>query len=177
MTQCPFTVLYTVYSYILVCLVCVCVCYNSVVIYILIPSWGSLHTPYRNQFSHRRPPAATATSSECWVAQESYGGNSWCAHSRTRTDTRSEKFSDNAGNDETCPLVNVAPNSFKWNSLSTSGCTCHCQPTNKLCLLHCSPKILIPLNVYVYTCPWKCMLLCDTVCDHVLWEMFFSMMT
>lgn len=51
-----------------------CVCYNSVVIHILIPSWGSLHTLYRNQFSHSRPPAATATSSQCLVAQDSYRG-------------------------------------------------------------------------------------------------------
>lgn len=126
---------------------------------------GGLFTPPTGTSSHivDHPRPLLRAPSAGWH-KRAMGGDSWCAHSCTRTDTRSEKYSANAGNDEICPLVNVPPNSFKWRSLSASGCTWHCQPTNKLCLLCCSLKILIPLHVYVYTCPLKCMVLHDAVC-------------
>lgn len=73
---------------------------------------GSLHTPYRNQFSHSRPPAATAASSQCWVAQESYGETA-DAHTLILAQTLAlRNILPLQGNDETCPLVNVPPNSL-----------------------------------------------------------------
>lgn len=150
-----------------------CVRCNSLVVYILILSWGSLHTPCRNQFAHSRPPAATATSSQCWVAWESLGGGSWCAHTCTRRDTRSEKYYANAGNDKACPLVNVPPNSFKWNT------QCFrlylALPDNKQALfVTLQSKNINPLHVNVYTCPCKYMLLCDRVFGCARREMFFT---
>lgn len=128
-----------------------CMC-NSVVIYILIPSWGSLHTPYRKQFSHRRPPAATATSSQCWVAQESYGGGQlmrtlWSSHRHS--------------------LWEIFCQCWKWWNMSSSKCSPKlvfsetlsalqvvlgiASRTNKPCLLHCSLNILTPPSMFTST--------------------------